>query len=154
MKQQEIGLNSDKPTIGRLHVIINSDGRSRPARSYVDLTRKAIEGGADTIQYRNKSGLIQPMIEEALALRSVCREHRVTFIVNDRVDHCLAVDADGVHLGQEDMLVTYARKILGRNKVIGRTVRGVKGLKQAEVESADYVGLGPIFQNRIEESCD
>ncbi|MCE2502758.1 MAG: thiamine phosphate synthase [Chlorobi bacterium] len=141
-------LNSNKPKIGRLHVIINNDGGSRPTRSCAELTRLAIKGGADTIQYRNKSGLIQPMMKEALSVRSICREYGVTFIINDRVDLCLAVDADGVHLGQEDMPLPFARRILGTGKVIGATVREVTDLKQVEEESADYVGLGPIFKSQ------
>ena len=146
-----MNLNSDKSRVGRLHVIVNSDGRSRPTRSCGELARLAIEGGADTIQYRNKGGEIQQMIEEALAVRSICQENRATFIVNDRVDLCLAVDADGVHLGMEDMPIPYARKILGRGKIIGKTIRGIDGLNQAQKEFADYVGLGPIFKTQSKE---
>ena len=140
-----------KKRIGRLHVIVNSDTGGRPSRSPIELTERALEGGADTIQYRNKGGSMRTMIEEGRAILHLCRTAGVPCIVNDRVDLCLAIDADGVHLGRDDMPLPIARQILGHAKVIGATVRDLAQLKIAEEESADYVGLGPIFPTSTKE---
>lgn len=134
-----------RKSVGRLHVIINGGDGGRPFRSAVDLAAEVIAGGADTLQYRNKGGSMRGMIAEADAIARLCRRAGVTCIINDRVDLCLAVDADGVHLGGEDMPVPAARRILGNGKLIGATVRDAAGLRRAERESADYAGLGPIF---------
>ncbi|MEO5930013.1 MAG: thiamine phosphate synthase [Candidatus Kapaibacterium sp.] len=130
-------------TIGRLHVITRAD--TRPGRSHAELAELAILGGADTIQYRSKSPDIREMIAEARAVRDVCARHGVTFLVNDRVDVALAVEADGVHLGRDDMPIETARRILGEGRIIGGTVRNREHLMRAFHETADYVGLGPIF---------
>lgn len=137
--------------IGRLHVITIEDDGSRPYRSPAELALQAIRGGADTIQYRSKGSNLARMLDEALAVRSVCREHGVTFIVNDRVDLCLAVDADGVHLGRDDMPIPIARRILGSERIIGGTVRNVDDLERAEAASADYVGCGPVYATETKE---
>lgn len=114
--------------------------------THAELAERAIGGGADTIQYRSKTTDVRRMIREAGEVSEVCRRHGVLFLVNDRIDVCLAVGADGVHLGREDMPLRVARDILGSGKVIGGTVRGVGHLREAIAESADYVGLGPIFR--------
>ncbi|MCB0713974.1 MAG: thiamine phosphate synthase [Ignavibacteriae bacterium] len=146
-----IRVNRIRKQIGRLHIIINSDGEGRPTFSPIELTRQVLAGGADTIQYRNKSGSMREMIEEATQILQLCRKAGIPCIINDRVDLCLALDADGVHLGKADMPVPIARKILGGGKVIGATVRNVAQRQQVEEESADYVGFGPIFQSYSKE---
>lgn len=130
--------------IGRLHVITDTTLQSR--YTHAELAERAVQGGADTIQYRSKSLDVRTMIREAGEVAEVCRRHGVLFLVNDRIDVALAVDADGVHLGREDMPLAVARRILGPGKVIGGTIRGVDHLWEAIADSADYVGLGPIFR--------
>jgi thiamine-phosphate pyrophosphorylase len=127
----------------RLHVITDTTIQHR--HSHAELAWLAIAGGADLIQYRSKSPELRTMIAEAAAVRDVCRRAGVIFIVNDRVDVALAVDADGVHLGRDDMPVALARKILGPDRIIGGTIRNPEHLRRAIDEGADYVGLGPIF---------
>jgi thiamine-phosphate pyrophosphorylase len=129
--------------IGRLHVITDTTLQHR--YSHAELAELAIRGGADTIQYRSKSPDIRLLLREASEVREVCTHYSVTFLVNDRVDVALAVDADGVHLGREDMPLPVARKLLGPDRIIGGTVRNREHLRQAIRESADYVGLGPVF---------
>ena len=139
-------LNKVRAEIGRLHVITGNGDGSRPSRFPAELARCALQGGADTIQYRDKSGDVRRMLQEASEVLKVCREFSVPMIVNDRVDLCLAVGADGVHLGLTDMPVKTARRILGAGRIIGATIRGVPDLERVQEESADYVGLGPIFR--------
>jgi thiamine-phosphate pyrophosphorylase len=97
----------------------------------------------EVVQYRNKNAETREMYEEALRLREICRE--LTFLINDRIDIALAVDADGVHLGQSDMPCTTARKMLGQEKVIGVTVHNLSEALEAERLGADYLGVSPIF---------
>ena len=84
------------------------------------------------------------MIEEALKIISMCKE-RAIFIVNDRIDVALAVDADGVHIGQDDMPYEITRKLFGEDKIIGLTVHNIEEAVHAEKIGADYIGLSPIF---------
>jgi thiamine-phosphate pyrophosphorylase len=105
--------------------------------------RTAVACGVSTIQYRAKNVETREMIEEALALREICKD--AVFLVNDRVDVALAVNADGVHLGQSDMPFSLARKILGKGKIIGVTVHDVDEALKAEARGADYLGVSPVF---------
>ena len=106
--------------------------------------KEAVEAGCQIIQYREKNKSTQKMIYEASEIKRICRNN-AKFLVNDRIDIALAVDADGVHLGQNDMPIEIARKLLGKDKIIGLTVHNVDEAIEAENKGADYVGLGPIF---------
>ncbi len=98
----------------------------------------------EVVQYRNKNAETREMYDEAQRLREICRD--LTFLINDRIDIALAVDADGVHLGQSDMPCTIARKLLGREKIIGVTVHNLSEALEAERQGADYLGVSPIFK--------
>jgi thiamine-phosphate pyrophosphorylase len=112
-------------------------------RGIVEDARAAVSGGAAIVQYREKSKDTGPMAVEAKELKGICRG-KALFLINDRVDVALAVDADGVHLGQTDMDYQSARRLLGE-KIIGVTIHSLRGAKEAEAMGADYVGLSPIF---------
>ena len=103
----------------------------------------AIKAKADVIQYRDKYKNTNQMYEEAVKLRAICRN--IKFLINDRVDIALAVDADGVHVGNEDLPYLVARKLLGKNKIIGVTVHNLKEAQTAEKLGANYLGVSPIF---------
>jgi thiamine-phosphate pyrophosphorylase len=103
----------------------------------------AIDAGVQVIQYMCKDLSTQQMIDEAEKLRSMTQ--RVLFLINDYIDVALAVDADGVHLGQNDIGCDYARKILGNYKKIGISVTTLEQAKLAQEQGADYLGVGPIF---------
>jgi thiamine-phosphate pyrophosphorylase len=117
----------------------------------VELSRKgdisdvksALACGVKIVQYRNKDATTKELYEEALELRSICKA--AVFLINDRVDIALAVHADGVHLGNDDLSYAVARKWLGKNKIIGLTVHSVKAAKTAQGQGADYIGVSPIF---------
>ena len=129
--------------IGKLHVLTDTVLQDR--FSHIDLTRMALEGGADTIQYRQKVGKTREMIETALAMQALCSEAGAILIVNDWVDVAIAANVDGVHLGQEDFPIQKARDLLGPDKVIGATAKTVVQTQQAVSDGADYVGFGPIY---------
>ncbi|MDP3182920.1 MAG: thiamine phosphate synthase [Desulfobaccales bacterium] len=105
--------------------------------------KAAVAAGVKVVQYREKQADARKMYEEALKLRKICKH--ITFLVNDRVDLALAVDADGVHLGQDDLPYAVARKLLGPQKIIGITVHTVEEARQAQKLGADYLGVSPIF---------
>ena len=105
----------------------------------------AIRGGATIVQYREKNKGLVDFIREALELKSICDQHGTIFLINDNVAAALLVDADGVHLGQDDMPLARAREILGKDKIIGVTVHNRAEAREAEQHGADYLGLSPIF---------
>lgn len=115
--------------------------------------RSAVSAGVDIVQYREKSGETGALYEEALRLAEICRGTTTKFIVNDRIDIALAVDADGVHLGQSDMPYSVARRILGVDKIIGITVHSVDEAVKAENEGADYLGVSPIFSTSTKKDA-
>ena len=106
--------------------------------------RDAVVSGCRIVQYREKNKCTKEMIAEALQIKAVCGDEAL-FLVNDRIDVALAVDADGVHIGQDDMPIDIARTLLGAEKVIGLTVHNTIEATEAEKSGADYVGLSPIF---------
>jgi thiamine-phosphate pyrophosphorylase len=105
----------------------------------------ALKGGVKLIQYRDKDSDDPVRLGRAEQLRSLCRQYQALFIVNDRVDIALAVDADGVHLGQEDLPVDMARQLLGPQKLIGRSTTNAAELARAMEEGVDYIGVGPVY---------
>ncbi|MFQ6070804.1 MAG: thiamine phosphate synthase [Candidatus Aminicenantales bacterium] len=129
--------------IGRLHVLTDTSLQSR--FSHLELARMAIAGGADTIQFRQKSGDTRDMIETARQLKKLCADAGVMFIVNDRLDVALAAEADGVHLGQKDFPIPLARKWLGEERIIGGSAAVVEEARICVEEGADYVGFGPVY---------
>lgn len=138
--------------IGRLCVI--TDTTLQTKYSHEQLAELAIEGGADIIQLRDKTMPTGKLIETAGRIKKLCEsvtERRVHFIINDRVDVALAADADGVHVGLDDIPVKEARKLLGKNKIIGCTAHSLMEAVRAEKEGANYIGFGHIFTTRSKQ---
>lgn len=106
----------------------------------------ALEGGLTLVQYREKSADDLTRIQVGEKLRQLCHRYGALFIMNDRVDLALAVDADGVHLGQQDLPIALARQILGPQRVIGRSTTNPDEMKRAIQEGADYIGVGPVYE--------
>lgn len=110
-----------------------------------EIARQAIAAGVRTIQLREKEMSKGEFFKEALSLIKLFSKYKVLFIINDYVDIALTVDAHGVHLGQEDIPLREARKILGKDKIIGISTHSLKQALDSEREGADYIGFGPIF---------
>lgn len=127
--------------------LITDENISR-GRSHIDIARAAIDGGADVIQLRDKTSSSRKMYEDAIAIRSLTKAAGVIFIVNDRLDIALASDADGLHVGQNDLPPGVARKLLPADKILGVSAESVTEAQQAEQDGADYLGVGPIFDAR------
>lgn len=113
--------------------------------SHVGIARQALEGGASMIQLRDKSAGLRELLPQAQEIASLCRARGAHFIVNDRLDLALAVNADGVHLGQDDLPPTAARAALGPRKILGVSTHSLEHAIRAVEEGADYLGIGPIF---------
>lgn len=114
--------------------------------------KEAVEAGCKIVQYREKNSSTKEMVTEAAEIKRICSDKAI-FLVNDRIDVALAVDADGVHIGQEDMPIETARKLLGENKIIGLTVHNKEEAIEAEKKGADYIGLSPIFDTATKKDA-
>ena len=125
-----------------LYVITSSDLIEK--ESFEMKVKEIIANGATVIQLREKNLPLRAFLEIALLMRKIV-ESPVLFLINDRVDIAMACQADGVHIGQEDMPLAMARQILGEHKIIGVSTHSVKQAQQAEKEGADYIAIGPIF---------
>ncbi|BCN25605.1 thiamine phosphate synthase [Vibrio alfacsensis] len=109
------------------------------------VVKKAVEGGVTMVQVREKHGDVRAFIERAQAVKDILKDTDVPLIINDRVDVALAVDADGVHLGQSDMPAIIARELIGPNKILGLSIENEEQLAEADSLSIDYIGLSAIF---------
>lgn len=114
----------------------------------------AIIGGATMIQLREKNTTTRDFIEKAKKIKDICAKYEVPLIINDRVDVALAIDADGVHLGQDDMDISFARKILGQDKIIGISASNLQEAQIAEKGGADYIGVGAMYSTNTKIDAD
>ncbi len=127
----------------RLNAIV--DPERCGGRDLAELARLCAQGGATLVQLRDKVSETRAMVEEARAIKKALAPFAVPFVVNDRVDVALAAEADGVHLGQDDMAAVDARRILGPAAIIGLSVKNVGEAEAAPIELIDYVGSGGVY---------
>jgi thiamine-phosphate pyrophosphorylase len=144
-------LNQKKNFLKYIDFYLVTDSRFSKKGTFSDV-KEAVEAGCQIIQYREKNKSTKKMIYEAFEIKRICRNN-AKFLVNDRIDIALAVDAEGVHLGQNDMPIEIARKLLGEDKIIGLTAHNVDEAIEAENKGADYVGLGPIFDTTTKKDA-
>ena len=128
-----------------LRLYLVTDRALSLGRPIEEVVREAVEGGATMVQLREKSISTREFVELALRLKPVCRAAGVPLIINDRIDVALAVDADGVHIGQSDMPYEVARRLLGSDKIIGLSVENFGDLEVASGLDVDYVGISPVY---------
>jgi thiamine-phosphate diphosphorylase len=114
--------------------------------------KQALEAGVRFFQYRDKAGTRKSIFETSLLLSRISRNAQARFIVNDHADISVAVDADGVHLGQDDLPIEYARKLIGKDKFIGISTHSLEQARTAEREGADYLGFGPLFTTATKDA--
>ena len=116
-----------------------------------EIVLQSLEAGIKIVQYREKFLNDIEKVNQAKDLSSLCKKYNSLFIVNDRIDIALSVDADGIHLGQKDIPTKIARKLLGSKKIIGRSTNCLEHIKDAEDEGCDYIGIGPIFPSETKK---
>jgi thiamine-phosphate pyrophosphorylase len=131
--------------LGGRRLCVITDPALAGGRDHVAIARDALAGGADIIQLRDKAGSLRDLLPQARAIQAMCREAGAIFIVNDRVDLALAAEADGAHVGQEDLPAEAARRLLGPSRILGVSTHDVEQARQARAAGADYIGFGPMF---------
>jgi thiamine-phosphate pyrophosphorylase len=134
---------SRSPALSGLYIIL--DPSICPSQPLMEVLNTAAAAGAVLFQYRNKTASMKDAYVEALALRQAAAKAGVLFIVNDRCDLALAIDADGIHLGQGDLSLDLARKVMGPEKLIGISTHSPTQVRDATAGKPDYLGFGPIF---------
>lgn len=135
-------MHSKKPKNFGLYFITDS---TLTRKTVIEDARAAIKAGVKIIQYREKNASTRQVIEEASEIKKLCKKNHILFLINDRIDVALAVGADGVHLGEEDMPYKTARKLLGNGKIIGLSAHSAKDALKNEKLGADYTSIGPIY---------
>ena len=145
-------LRQDKTKhITGLYVIIDTSDLKE--RSHLEIASQVISGGAKLIQLRDKLRSKKELLTISHQLRTLCAEHNVLFIINDYLDIALATEADGLHLGQDDLPFSIARQLLPIDKILGCSVTTVDQATTAESEGADYIAVGSIYPTTHKETA-
>ncbi len=135
-----------------LTLYLVTDDRFFIERDLIPAIEAAIKGGITALQYRFKNKSTRQMYEELLVLRELTRRYKVDLVVNDRVDLALAVEADGVHVGQEDLPPDVVRKLVGDKMYIGYSINSVDKLKEVEHLPIDYIGFGSVYETTTKKN--
>jgi len=130
---------------GDYSIVLVTDRGMAGKRSLTDIVASAVRGGVTCVQLREKSCSTRTFLDQARALKDILDGTGVALIINDRLDVALAVGADGVHLGQSDMPCTDARRLMGKDKIIGISAESIEDAIQAQSDGADYLGVSPVF---------
>ncbi len=154
-----VDMRSTLPSAGAAGIcFVTADFRTLPGYSdgssdaIVEATIQAMDGGVCLVQYRDKHASRRDLYETARRLREITAQRGVTLIINDHPDIALAVGADGTHLGQDDLPVWVARKLLGDTKIVGVSTHCLEQAVRAEQDGADYIGFGPIFETPTKQA--
>lgn len=132
-----------------LYVIVHKTSEESFLKNIEDI----ILGGATMIQLREKDICEDDFLKEAINLKKLCEKHGVPLIINDNINVCIKSGADGIHLGQNDLSIKEARKILGNDKTIGATAKTVLQAKKAQADGADYIGSGAVFASETKKDA-
>lgn len=128
----------------------NSDDEER----FLNTIEEAILGGVSIVQIREKTAETLDFYNLALKVKEITTKYNIPLIINDRVDVALAIDADGVHVGQSDMPCDVTRKLIGENKILGVSAATVSEAKKAEMDGADYIGVGAVFPTKTKKDAE
>jgi thiamine-phosphate pyrophosphorylase len=146
-------LSNSSISLPRLYAIVDASFFST-TENLVDFARALASAGVTLLQYRNKSGNALTMLKQAQALRAGVPTPHVRLIMNDRADLCLAAEFDGVHVGQEDLSPESVRKIIGPDRWLGVSTHNPEQMREADLTSADYLAIGPVFGTTSKENPD
>jgi len=123
-------------------------------KSLYEQVKEALENGVTCVQLREKELNESDFLKEAKQISTLCKEHKVPFIVNDNVNIAIACKADGIHIGQEDMELTNVRKLVGEDMIIGVSAHTVEEAIKAREGGADYIGIGAVFATSTKTDVD
>ncbi|MDQ6602350.1 MAG: thiamine phosphate synthase [Chloroflexota bacterium] len=146
MAAQSSGVGTTRPLDLSLYVILDRDFTA--GRALAEVATAAIRGGATALQLRDKSSDLHRFYTDATELLAIARAAGVPLIVNDRVDVALAVGADGVHVGEDDVPVEAARRLVGPDRFVGASAGSVAAARAAIAAGADHLGVGPVYEAR------
>ena len=135
-------------------VYLVTDRRNKTDEEFLNIIEEAIKGGTTIVQLREKTASTKEFYELALRVKEITSRYDVPLLINDRIDVALAVDSEGVHIGQDDMPADIAREIIGDDKILGVSASTVEEAKKAETDSADYIGSGAVFPTATKDDAD
>ena len=135
-------------------VYLVTDRRDKTDEEFLNIIEEAIKGGTTIVQLREKTASTKEFYELALKVKEITSRYGVPLLINDRIDIALAVDSEGVHIGQDDMPADIAREIIGEEKILGVSASTVEEAKKAEIDSADYIGSGAVFPTATKDDAD
>lgn len=128
-----------------LHLYLVTDEAAKCRHSLLETVQRAVDGGVTIVQYRSTNPDAGTCYREALPIRDFLASRGVPFIVNNRIDLALALDADGVHIGQRDLPVPAVRAMIGLDRILGLSVSNADQLRAVDAALVDYLGMGPVF---------
>ena len=135
-------------------VYLVADRRNKTDDEFLNIIEEAIKGGTTIVQLREKTASTKEFYDLALKVKEITSRYDVPLLINDRIDIALAVDSEGVHIGQDDMPAGIAREIIGEDKILGVSASTVEEAKKAEIDSADYIGSGAVFPTSTKDDAD
>lgn len=135
-------------------VYLVTDRRDKTDEEFLNIIEEAIKGGTTIVQLREKTASTKEFYDLALKVKEITSRYGVPLLINDRIDIALAVDSEGVHIGQDDMPADIAREIIGEEKILGVSASTVEEAKKAEIDSADYIGSGAVFPTATKDDAD
>ena len=135
-------------------VYLVTDRRNKTDDEFLNIIEEAIKGGTTIVQLREKTASTKEFYDLALKVKEITSRYDVPLLINDRIDIALAVDSEGVHIGQDDMPAGIAREIIGEDKILGVSASTVEEAKKAEIDSADYIGSGAVFPTATKDDAD
>ena len=128
--------------------------KSDDVEKFLNTIEEGIKGGVTVVQIREKTAETLDFYELALKVKEITKKYNVPLIINDRVDVALAIDADGVHVGQSDMPCDVTRRLIGKDKILGVSAATIEEAKKAERDGADYIGTGAVFPTATKDDAD
>ena len=135
-------------------VYLVTDHRNKTDEEFLKIIEEAIKGGTSIVQLREKTASTKDFYQLALKVKEITSKYDVPLLINDRIDIAIAVDSEGVHIGQDDMPADIARKIIGEDKILGVSASTVEEAKKAEIDGADYIGSGAVFPTATKDDAD
>ena len=135
-------------------VYLVTDRRNKTDEEFLNIIEEAIKGGTTIVQLREKTASTKEFYDLALKVKEITSRYDVPLLINDRINIALAVDSEGVHIGQDDMPAGIAREIIGEDKILGVSASTVEEAKKAEIDSADYIGSGAVFPTATKDDAD
>ncbi len=133
-----------------LYLVTNN---SEDEEKFLNIVEQSLKGGVSVVQLREKKAETLDFYNLALKVKEITQKYNVPLIINDRIDIALAIDADGVHVGQSDMPAKTARSMIGEDKILGVSAANIKEAKKAQRDSADYIGVGAVYPTNTKDDA-